>query len=102
LPRRGVGISIRTKIELLGYPKLGPTEERLIAEVLQDLEVWPVDEAVAVAAISIRRRHTVKIPDAVIAATAIVYGKTLLTNDLELSKIDGLKCRSVKLRPPPH
>jgi predicted nucleic acid-binding protein len=99
LPRQGVGISVLTKVELLGYPKLGAAEEVLINDVLQQLDTWSIDDQVASVAISLRRRQALKVPDAVIAATAIILRQDLWTNDVALAKIDGLHCRSVKLKP---
>lgn len=99
LPRHDVGISIVTKIELLGYPKLGTAEQALINTVLKQVKIWPVDDQVADIAIMLRQRQALKVPDAVIAATAVVLNQELWTNDFDLSRIEGLRCRSVNLRP---
>ncbi|NOT00232.1 MAG: PIN domain-containing protein [Phycisphaerales bacterium] len=50
------------------------------------------------AAIGLRRKHRVTIPDAIIAATSLVLGATLLTNDEKLAAVSGLSCQSVALR----
>ncbi len=64
LPRGDAGISILTKVELLGYPKLGAAEEALIKDVIEQLDIWPVDDRVAVIAIALRQRYSTKVPDA--------------------------------------
>jgi predicted nucleic acid-binding protein len=46
------------------------------------------------AAIELRRRHTVKLPDAIVAASAVVLGAELLTNDRQLLQIAGVQGKS--------
>lgn len=52
------------------------------------------------AAIRLRRRHGIKLPDAVIAATARVLRAELLTNDLRLLRLPGLSCKQLRLKKP--
>ncbi|TAN48364.1 MAG: PIN domain-containing protein [Methylococcaceae bacterium] len=47
--------------------------------------------------IALRRKYSLKLPDAVIAATALDWGSTLLSNDARLSRIQELSIRSLKL-----
>ena len=43
--------------------------------------------------ISIRQKHKIKLPDAIIAATAIVYGLTIATRNIsDFKNIEGLNC----------
>jgi tRNA(fMet)-specific endonuclease VapC len=46
--------------------------------------------------ITVRRDYKLKLPDAIIAASAIVNEATLITNDKEFSKIKELKTKSFK------
>ena len=46
--------------------------------------------------ISIRQNRKIKLPDAIIAATAIVHRAELLTNDKGLHNIDRVTAREVK------
>ncbi|HTN08300.1 PIN domain-containing protein [Agriterribacter sp.] len=41
--------------------------------------------------VKIRRNKKVKMPDAIIAATAIIYNLTLITSDNDFNNIDELK-----------
>ncbi len=82
--------SIITKIELLGFNQ-SPSEEiqamRLIA-ALQELELT---NAIADQTIQLRKAHRIKLPDAVIAATAIVHQLSIVTrNTSDFSEIVGL------------
>jgi len=101
LPEEGVGISILTKIELLSYSKIQEPEKGLIELVLDQLAVWPVEDRIADAAIQLRRQHNLKIPDAVIAATAISLGVEMISNDAAFLKVGGLKGRQPKLKSAP-
>lgn len=44
--------------------------------------------------VNIRKKHKLKLPDAIIAATALTNHATLITNDREFSKIQTLKIRT--------
>lgn len=58
-----------------------PEDERAIRSFLTAFTVLPVDEAVAEAAVSLRRLRRLKLPDALIWATARVHGLTLATRN---------------------
>lgn len=42
-------------------------------------------------------RYRLKLPDAVIVATALVGDTELLTNDRQLARVDGLRCGFLRL-----
>jgi predicted nucleic acid-binding protein len=71
-------------MELLSYPSLEATEEQIIQNFLANLLVLKLDERVEQEAIAFRRASGVKLPDAIIAATARVHGLDLLTLDRQL------------------
>jgi predicted nucleic acid-binding protein len=84
-------ISQITRMELLSYPQLQDNEERIIQDWLANLLVLKLDDAIEQKAIQFRRAQRVKLPDAIIAATAKVYGLRLLTLDQELAtKVEAL------------
>jgi len=47
---------------------------------------------------SLRREQRLKLPDALIAATALTRDAVLLTNDRQLVNLPGLQCQTLKLR----
>ncbi|AYQ34414.1 PIN domain-containing protein [Runella sp. SP2] len=48
--------------------------------------------SVVEASIEIRKRHKTKLPDAIIAATALVYGLVLISRNVsDFKSIDGLQ-----------
>ena len=62
-----------------------------IEELLATISVIPVDSHIARLAALVRRRHRLKVPDSVIAATAMFTGSRLLTrNARDFRKIPGL------------
>ena len=80
LPVTNVCVSVITEIELLGYPKLSEVEERQILGLLEKLEVIELDRRVTAEAIRLRRETKLKLPDAIIAATAIVENAELVVH----------------------
>jgi predicted nucleic acid-binding protein len=74
-------VSIITKLELLGWPDITPEEEKRITEFFCELVVFPIDEKIETEAIQIRRKTTLKLPDAIIAATAVVIGAEVVSTD---------------------
>lgn len=80
-------ISIINKIELLGYHLVTDEVKDLVST---SLVIGLTDEIVD-EAIRIRKQYKIKLPDAVIAATAITLDLNLLSrNTLDFSKIKGL------------
>lgn len=74
------GISAMTWMEVLvGARDEG--EERTLRAFLALFEVLPIDDAVAEEAVRLRRGQHLKMPDAIILATARVHGRTLATRN---------------------
>ena len=71
------------------------TEERRIRALLEPMSELPVDRAVAERAGRIRRTAAVRLPDALIAATALEHRLTLVTRNVR--DFDGVK--GLRLRP---
>lgn len=89
----GCAISVITRIEVLGWQ--GHTEQSLMAArgLLSLCEEVSLNKAVADCCIDLRRRYKIKLPDAVIAATALVSEYSLITrNSDDFIKIEGLVC----------
>lgn len=68
---RGSYISVITRIELLGWHKHTSKSIRLTESLLEFLEESPLTSEVVDICVALRRKNNIKIPDAVIAATAI-------------------------------
>jgi predicted nucleic acid-binding protein len=74
-------VSVITKIEILGFKAPGEYEQLLI-NFMQDVAVLSLTDDIVAASINIRKNYKAKLPDAIIAATALVHGLTLLTHNL--------------------
>jgi predicted nucleic acid-binding protein len=78
-------ISIITRIELLAYPGISADEEHDIQEFLSGVDVIPLTMEVEQETIKIRRSYPqIKLPDAVIVATAVSLRATLVTGDSQM------------------
>lgn len=87
---RTPNISVITKIEALSWISSDKAKEEVLKSFIRDAHIVPLSDDVVVKCISIRRMRKIKTPDAIIAATAIVHGLTLLTNDKDFFNIHGL------------
>lgn len=85
-------ISVITKIELLGFN--APHEHyQLLVDFVGDANLFILTEHVVDKCIEVRRDYKTKLPDAIIAATALVHGLSLLTrNAKDFQLIKGLVC----------
>lgn len=69
-------------------------EERRIRRLLEPMTDLPVDTAIAERAGRLRRTNLVRLPDALIAATALEHRLTLMTRNVrDFEGIRGLKVR---------
>jgi predicted nucleic acid-binding protein len=84
-------VSIISKIEVLGF-KTQEYELKQLESFIQLSSIVYIDEAVADKTIEIRRMKRIKLPDAIIAATALVQNCILLShNTTDFNKIEGLQ-----------
>jgi hypothetical protein len=89
-----VGISILTYIEFLAFPNLSENDRGIFQRFSDTIEVVGLDQterALIDRVISLRSQHRIKLPDAIIAATAIERGATLITDDQKLLKLSAMK-----------
>ncbi len=85
-------ISIISRMELLGWPNAKPGDVVVLQGFIDASTVFNPDEPTVLKAIELRRNHRIKLPDAIIAATAIVHGLILLTrNTSDFKEIQDLK-----------
>jgi len=96
LPNKTFDYSVITEIELLSYPRLSKKDEQQLRKLLSGMNDIPLTNKVKQHAITIRKKHKIRLPDAIISATAIVYNATLLTNDKQLLTIPELTSKSLK------
>jgi predicted nucleic acid-binding protein len=85
-------ISSMTYIEALGFAFPSQDAEKEVAEICEDLDRFFLTREIEKQTINIRKSKKIKLPDAVIAATAIVHNLTLVTaNSDDFKNIPELK-----------
>ena len=86
-----VYISFISELELFGKRDLSLQDKVTIELMLNSFFITDINPAIKHIYIELRQRYAIKLPDAVIAATAIYLDMPLLTSDKDFKKIDGLK-----------
>lgn len=76
-----------TRMELMGYLGISAEEEKLINDRLSNFRYLPITSEIEDMAIAFRRTRKMKLPDAIIAATAKHHGLELLSLDKALVTI---------------
>jgi predicted nucleic acid-binding protein len=75
-------ISVINQIELLGFNYSIPSSDILILEeFIKSCNILPLTEPIVEETIALRKTHKIKLPDAIIAATAIVYDLFIVTRN---------------------
>lgn len=76
-------ISVITEIELLCWNTTSENELKVLKEFIRRSEVIELTREIKDKTADIRRKNKAKLPDAIIAATAITNNFTLLTNNVK-------------------
>lgn len=86
--------------ELLTGAKLGHHEEQIVRGFFAELtsEVVPVGREVAERAAELRAMRSLRLPDALVVATADLYADVLIGADDQWGKIKGISCELRLLR----
>lgn len=96
LPSGPLLVSIVTEIELLAFKPLTTAERNAITVFLAGVTIIDLDQTIKAETIWMRLTG-LRLPDAVVAATASVYGAELLTHDARLLRTPGLVASSPPL-----
>ena len=83
-------LSVINQIEVLGFN--GPAEEmRTLEEFVTGSTLLPLSDDVVQHTILLRKTYRIKLPDAIIAATALIHNLTLVTRNIsDFNRIEGL------------
>ncbi len=97
LEKEPAQLSVITRIELKVYRPLQIQREQQIEAFIEASAILPISEPVILQTIKLRRHYKgLNLPDAIIAATAIVNGFTLLSaNDSDFERIIDLNYKSL-------
>ena len=84
-------LSIISQIELFCWQTDAVKEQR-VKDFIADSTIFNITPNIVAHCVNIRRNKRMKTPDAIIAATAIAHGHTLITNnEKDFANIKGLK-----------
>ncbi len=97
LPSGQYFISVITEIELLSYPSLSLEEETQIIDFLNKITIIGIDSNIKNLTIAFRKQYKLRLPDAIIAATAKSLNATLFTNDVTLVNLTEINIQSVQI-----
>jgi len=82
LSQNTIIISPIIRIELLSFPQLSESETHIIINLLKQFESVPIQPAIEAETIQIKRKYRIKLPDAIIAATALQRSARLVTRNI--------------------
>lgn len=77
-------VSVISEMELLGYAPLSETDEQEMINFLNRVHIFALNHRVKNKTIELRKRHKIKLPDAIVLATALTYELELLSLDTGL------------------
>lgn len=82
-----VFLSVITKVEFLSHPDLDEAGEQVIRELLQSVKLMEFTSTIQERTVLLRRQFKMKLPDAVIAATAAFLNIRLITADKKFARL---------------
>lgn len=97
-PAGAYAISVISELELLAYPGLISSEEQRIRDFLSDVPITDLTQSVKHHAVSLRKRFSLKLPDAIVAGTALALEATLLINDQRLLALSDVPTQTLRVR----
>ncbi len=85
-------ISAITEIELLCWKSASEKDMGVLQNFIDDSIVIELEQLIKYKTADIRKKLNIKLPDAIIATTALVYELTLITRNIaDFKNIDGLQ-----------
>lgn len=92
-----ISISVITELELYGKPNMTPGEISVIDLLIENCFVidllHPIKQIIKI----IKQKYRIKLPDAIVAATALYLDIPLVTFDTDFEKIEEIKLVLLKL-----
>jgi predicted nucleic acid-binding protein len=84
-------ISVVTEIELLCWETPTDNDLEVLHHFIADALVLELEQDIKIKTAELRKARKIKLPDAIIAATALTYNLTLLSRNVsDFKSVDGL------------
>ncbi|KAA5547926.1 type II toxin-antitoxin system VapC family toxin [Adhaeribacter rhizoryzae] len=90
LDGKHIAISFVTELELLGYKVLAESDLKIIQELINEATIIDINAEIKRLVISLRKNYKIKLPDAIVVASALYSNLPLVTADKQLSQINEL------------
>jgi predicted nucleic acid-binding protein len=90
LDGRHIVISFVTELELLGYKDLSESDLNIIQELLKEATVIDINPEIKRLVVLLRKNYKIKLPDAIVVASALYANLPLVTGDKQLSQINEI------------
>ena len=84
-------ISVISEMELLSYHSISKEEYRSLKHFIDEADIIALDNRVKDTAIAIRKKYKLKLPDSIVAASAIIYDIPLISADKQFKSISELQ-----------
>lgn len=91
MPAGNLLLCVVSEIELLSFKNLSIDEENSIKQFIKEVTVLGITNPIKSETIRVRKEFGLRLPDAIIAATALVHHASLLSHDKQFSKVKGLQ-----------
>jgi PIN domain. len=91
ITNRNLFVSVISEIEILSFPNLTVSDKILIKNFLSECYIVDIEPAIKDITIETRAKFKTKLPDAVIAATALYFDLPLFTMDKGFERITDLQ-----------
>ena len=98
LPRGVYLLSVISELELRSIHGLDATSQSSLNAFLAEISIVELNEQVKENTVRLRRMHRLRLPDAIIAASAVAHNAILLTNDQRLLTIPEVQSRALELK----
>ena len=94
---RPLVISVITEMELLSFHGLSKEQREWLHQFIDTIGLIGLESNIKSRAIELRKEHRLKVPDAIIVASAIENDLQLVSLDKGMAKISGLRIYPIKL-----
>lgn len=86
-----IHISFVTELESLSYQSLTPKDKIIIQNLLNDCIIIELNSEIKKLTVELRTKYKLKLPDAIIAATACYYQLPLISADKAFNKVKEIE-----------
>ena len=88
-----IQMSVISRMEILAWQKASDSQLNFLKAFISASVVFNLDENIILKSIEIRKKYRLKLPDAIIAATAVSNNLHLLTrNTKDFTRVSELEC----------